>query len=288
MLKKPSLSLVALLLSACAATSTGPSSSATNLDGRVVHYDDHSPSKPGTPIVLVHGACIDNRIWTYNIPGLAEHRRVLSVDLPGHGHSELPSEYSMDVYAAAIAAAMDNAKVERAILVGQSNGVPAIRQFYRHYPERTVALILVDGALREIRDLARFATAVDALETDAYLGAAWNLSEVIRTSQLLTDDRKALLTLSVLSQPQATMIGDLSTRLHPRNIWADDPIDVPVLVLQAPSPAWTEDYEAFVDRLVTGRPFERIEWSDASHILMAEKPLEFNQAVLRFAARVEP
>ena len=38
--------------------------------------------------------------------------------------------------------------LERAVLVGHSMGTPVIRQFYRKYPAKTRALVIVDGGLK--------------------------------------------------------------------------------------------------------------------------------------------
>ncbi len=115
-------------------------------NGKRVHYFD---SGTGRPLVLVHGWASDMFVWTKQIDSFDFPARVIAVDLPGHGKSELPSdEFSMNLFARAIAAVMDDAEVKRAVLIGHSNGTPAIRQFFRLFPDRTEALIGVDGALK--------------------------------------------------------------------------------------------------------------------------------------------
>jgi pimeloyl-ACP methyl ester carboxylesterase len=59
------------------------------------------------------------------------------------------------------------------------------------------------------------------------------------------------------------------------------------LVINAESPYWTDDYRAFVDELVTGRPYEYHKWDDVSHMLMMEKPKEYNDIVLKFVRMVD-
>src|SRR6266850_2409986 len=74
---------------------------------------------------------------------------MLFIDLPGYGQSDHPrTDYTMDLFAKGINAAMEDAKVSEVILIGHSMGVPVVRQSYRLYPAKTKALILVDGALR--------------------------------------------------------------------------------------------------------------------------------------------
>ncbi len=280
--------LPALALAGCSVAPHPPGSYSTTTYGKAVHYDDYATDKEGTPIVLVHGGGIDSRVWNYNISGLSEQRRVIAVDLPGHGRSEIPSEYSMDVFAAGIAAVMDDAGVERAVLVGQSNGVPTIRQFYRNYPGRTAGLVCTDGGLRQVLDSAMVEPLMAALESENFREAVQALlSEATSSSTLLTDEQKALISEVTLAQPQETFVGGLVATLD-ESIWAtNDPINVPVLVINAESPYWTDDYRAFVDELVTGRPYEYHKWDDVSHMLMMEKPKEYNDIVLKFVRMVD-
>src|SRR5262249_44325177 len=87
--------------------------------------------------------------WRDNVPEFARLYRVVAIDLPGHGQSEKPqTTYSMDYFARAVDAVMRDAKVKRAVLVGHSMGTPVARQFYRKYPEKTLAIVIVDGSLR--------------------------------------------------------------------------------------------------------------------------------------------
>jgi hypothetical protein len=58
-------------------------------------------------------------------------------------------------------------------------------------------------------------------------------------------------------------------------LWKPDKIDVPVLVVLAKSPFWTDDYLKFVRDLA---PKAEIETFDGvSHFLMLDKPQEFNR-----------
>ena len=41
----------------------------------------------GRPLVLIHPLGLDHRLWDYCIGDLAEHRTLITFDLPGHGLS---------------------------------------------------------------------------------------------------------------------------------------------------------------------------------------------------------
>src|SRR4051812_22051488 len=62
------------------------------IDGWSVNYCDYGSSRDGSrPIVLVHGLAACWQCWLEQIPRLAaEGRRVIALDLPGFGASEMP------------------------------------------------------------------------------------------------------------------------------------------------------------------------------------------------------
>src|SRR5215470_15309900 len=123
------------------------------LDAMRVHYQNYGEGKEA--IVFIHGWSCNLTFWKANIPAFTEQSRVIAIDLPGHGESDKPQvTYSMDLFARAIDAVLQDAKVERATLVGHSMGTPVIRQFYRKYPAKTRALVIVDGSLKPFANKA--------------------------------------------------------------------------------------------------------------------------------------
>src|SRR5690242_2933628 len=112
-----------------------------------IHYKNFGAGKDA--IMLVHCWTCNLELWRDHIPELSKRARVVALDLPGHGLSDKPeTTYSMDFFADAIDAVMKDAGVEHAVLIGHSMGTPVIRQFYRKYPQKTLGLVIVDGALR--------------------------------------------------------------------------------------------------------------------------------------------
>jgi pimeloyl-ACP methyl ester carboxylesterase len=117
------------------------------LDTMRVHYQNYGEGKEA--VVFIHGWTCNLKFWKANIPAFVNQSRVIAIDLPGHGESDKPQvTYSMDLFARAIDAVITDAGVERVALVGHSMGTPVIRQFYRKYPNKTLALVIVDGSLR--------------------------------------------------------------------------------------------------------------------------------------------
>src|SRR5262249_49131909 len=109
--------------------------------------------KGSKALVFVHGWTCNAGFWRGQIPRFEKEARVIAVDLPGHGQSDKPQiAYTMDLFARAVDAVLRDAGVDRAVLIGHSMGTPVIREFYRKYPQKTLALVIVDGPLRPFGD----------------------------------------------------------------------------------------------------------------------------------------
>ncbi|MEO8348934.1 MAG: alpha/beta fold hydrolase, partial [Acidobacteriota bacterium] len=112
------------------ATSTAPAEAApaasaqfATYDGNRVRYENVGSGREA--LVLVHGWSGDASVWRFQVPELAKHFRVISIDLPGHGASDKPeTAYTMSFFAGAVEAVMLDLGVDRAVLVGHSMGTP--------------------------------------------------------------------------------------------------------------------------------------------------------------------
>jgi pyruvate dehydrogenase E2 component (dihydrolipoamide acetyltransferase) len=100
------------------------------------------------PVLLLHGFGADLNTWMFTQPALAEGRRVIALDLPGHGGStkELP-DAGAESLAAIIGKALDALGIERAHLVGHSMGGGIAIAFVLQHPERVATLSLIASAL---------------------------------------------------------------------------------------------------------------------------------------------
>jgi len=77
----------------------------------------------GPALVLLHGVCDSHRTWFPVAPLLARSRRVLLLDLPGHGESSRPdASYSLDWHARKVAGWLAQLGLTRIDLVGHSYG----------------------------------------------------------------------------------------------------------------------------------------------------------------------
>jgi pyruvate dehydrogenase E2 component (dihydrolipoamide acetyltransferase) len=99
------------------------------------------------PVLLVHGFGGDLNTWMFTQPALAETRRTIALDLPGHGGSSKDVGHGdVESLAAIVEGALATLGIERAHLVGHSMGgaVAALVALCR--PEHVASLTLIASA----------------------------------------------------------------------------------------------------------------------------------------------
>ncbi len=99
----------------------------------------------GPPLVLVHGAAEDGRVWQRQLAGLADEFTVVAWDEPGAGRSsDVPADFSLADYAHCLAAVIEALALGPAHVAGLSWGGTVVLELYRHHPGLVAALVLVD------------------------------------------------------------------------------------------------------------------------------------------------
>ncbi|MBI2836935.1 MAG: alpha/beta hydrolase [Acidobacteria bacterium] len=252
------------------------------LDGMRIHYK--SIGSGSHAAVFVHGWTCDMSSWRFQVPALDGRIRVILIDLPGHGLSDKPEiTYTMNLFARSIAAVIRDAGVDEAVLIGHSMGTPVIRQFYRLFPKRTRALVAVDGALRPyMTDPAAIEKFMAVFEGPGYKDAIAGMLDHMIPATLPAELRDSIRT-PMLSAPPHVVAGAMRSMYEPA-IWKEDTINVPLQVILARSPFWTEDYESFVRKLAPQVDYNVMD--EVGHFLMLEKPDELNRLLAGFLGKL--
>ncbi|OFY61673.1 MAG: hypothetical protein A2V64_02515 [Bacteroidetes bacterium RBG_13_43_22] len=100
--------------------------------GGRIHYTDQGK---GRVIVLIHGYLETHEVWKDFARKLAGKHRVICVDLPGHGKSDLLSAtLTMDSIAEIIMEMLKSTGIEKVFLTGHSLGGYIALAFAEHYP----------------------------------------------------------------------------------------------------------------------------------------------------------
>jgi len=247
------------------------------LDGAKIHYVNYG--KGSDALVLIHGWTMNVDNWRDQIQDLASRYHVIAIDLPGHGQSDKPQvSYSMDYFARAVEAVMKDAKAKRAVLVGHSMGTPVARQFYRQYPQKTLALVIVDGVLRPLAEKTVMDRMIEGFRAPTYKQSIDQMLTAMKGPSLSAEAMERIKASSA-NTPQHVVVSAMEGMADPA-IWGDDKINVPVLAIMARNPFYPPNIEEISRGLAPNMDFRM--WEGVGHFVMMDKPKEFNEAVIGF------
>lgn len=105
------------------------------------HRISYNAKGKGPAVVLLHGFCEDSRIWEDFKQDLIEEKyRVVVIDLPGFGQSDVIEAISIAGMAEAVLTVLDALKLEQVVLIGHSMGGYVSLAFAEQYPDRLLGL----------------------------------------------------------------------------------------------------------------------------------------------------
>lgn len=120
--------------------------SVRSADGVSVRYESFGRGEPA--LVLVHCWSCDRHLWDAVVPRLAKQRRVVTLDLAGHGESGRDrKDWTIPAFGEDVRAVVEALGLRKVILAGHSMGGPVILEAARGLPGRVVGLIPVDTCL---------------------------------------------------------------------------------------------------------------------------------------------
>jgi pimeloyl-ACP methyl ester carboxylesterase len=254
--------------------------SAASVDGLAIHSTT-TGAGPAT-LVLVHGWTCDESSWAAQVPALARKYRVITLDLPGHGHSGAPAngKFSMDLFARAVEAVRAEARAEKIVLVGHSMGAPVIRQYARLYPDRVAGLIAVDGPLDMRQFPGDFKPPV--LTGPEGLKVREGMIRSMFTPQTPPELQQKILAM-MLKAPEATAIGAMGSMMDP-SLRKDDVMPMPALAVWAGT---NQQLPKLEDTRKALPKYEQTQVPGTGHFVMMEKPDEFNRLVVAFVDKLQ-
>jgi pimeloyl-ACP methyl ester carboxylesterase len=252
---------------------------AASVDGASVHWTSAGGANR-LAVVFVHGWTCNETSWQNQVPVVSKAYRVITLDLPGHGKSDSPRDgrFTLDLFARAIEAVREEAKANRVVLVGHSMGVPVVRHYARMFPGRTVALVLVDGALltpAEAASRAEFPRRMAGPEGRKYR------EQVIQTmfSGATTPEEKRHILSMMMAAPETTAAGAMQVMLEPAAV-DNYVLRVPALAIFA-----GPESRVYMTRLFPLLDYQVV--TGSGHFIMMDKPEKFNRLLLEFLKRFQ-
>jgi pimeloyl-ACP methyl ester carboxylesterase len=117
------------------------------VDGIKVYYEVYGEGKP---VILLHGAFYTISMnWGQLIPELSKTRKVIAIEMQGHGHTPY-SDRKLDIktLASDVEGVMDYLKIDSADVAGYSMGGSVAYQFAVQSPKRLRKLIIISSAYK--------------------------------------------------------------------------------------------------------------------------------------------
>jgi esterase len=112
-----------------------------------LHVEAAGP-EDGTPVVFLHGVLGSMRTYAWLTGAITEGRRIVRVDLRGHGRSEhAPGAYDVDSYGEDVVEVLRETVGRPAVLVGHSLGGVVAWWVAQRHPELVTAAFLEDPPL---------------------------------------------------------------------------------------------------------------------------------------------
>ena len=163
---------------------TGPKPSFLKRDGvRLAHFET-GPANPRTPpLVLVNGWTGDHRIFMPQIAHFGQTRRVVAINLRGHGDSDAPKQdYTMAGFADDIAWQCEQLALQRPVVIGHSLGGAIALEMCGRHPELASGLIMIDSIVmgrKELRESLEVSLLLQGIGGPDYLAVsranAWEI-----------------------------------------------------------------------------------------------------------------
>lgn len=110
-----------------------------------ISYFEHEKSHHPV-VILLHGFLGSHDIWNSFLPEMLKKYRVITVDLPGHGHSTKAAQtFTMTEMAEEVAAIMRKEKVDLAHIIGHSMGGYVGLELLSKFPSKIGSLTLLNS-----------------------------------------------------------------------------------------------------------------------------------------------
>ncbi|MFC3737850.1 alpha/beta fold hydrolase [Paractinoplanes deccanensis] len=112
-----------------------------------MYFEEHGAGK-GRPLVLVPAALSGIRTsYGLLLPLLAKNRRVVAIELPGHGRTpDCDGPYTVEGFAVEVVRLLDRLGLPRADVLGWGLGAAVALRLGTHHPERAGRLVLASPA----------------------------------------------------------------------------------------------------------------------------------------------
>jgi len=234
-------------------------------------------------LVFIHGSGSDHSEWSHQYGRLHKHYNILAIDLPRHGRSDGLGEADVEGYCLWVKKLLDLLDLKRAVLVGHSLGAAITLRFAINYPQEIAGIVLVGGGIK----MPVNSFFLEFLKTNPPEVPA-EIIDLICKYSLAKENRSkfsAPLQKSLSQSKVDVLYGDLSACNNLDLTQETCKISVPSLVICGAEDKMTPlDFSRQLAASISGATLEIVE--GAGHMVMLERPAEFNMSLDKFAASI--
>ena len=214
----------------------------------------------GFPLILLHGNGEDVSYFVHQMEPFAKHFRVIAIDTRGHGQTPRGNApFTIRQFAEDLLALMDQHSIDKAHILGFSDGGNIAMMFAMGHPERVEKLIL-DGANLDASGVKR------SIQIPIEIG--YRIAKIFAGKSPEAKKNAELLGL---------MVNDPNVK--PEELAR---IQCPTLVIAGSKDMIKEDHTRLIARSIPGAELVIL---PGNHFVANKNPDAFNEAVLRFLLR---
>ncbi|MHA1688711.1 MAG: alpha/beta fold hydrolase [Promethearchaeota archaeon] len=240
-----------------------------------VHEKTSSMESPKRAIIFVHGSGGSSTTWKYQLEGLNLNLNLIALDLPSHANSDPFEELSLELYVDVVKKLIEKLELEEVILLGHSLGGAIIQSFYFRYPNDVKGLILVGtgGRLR-----------VSPMILDALANNYQKFLEELPSGAFYRKTPHDIIQEYIAETsriPSSVTLVDFQICDAFDTLDKTETIYVPCLIICGKQDRLTPvNYSQYFHKKI--KTSELVIINEAGHMVMLEKPKEFNTAVESF------
>ena len=214
----------------------------------------------GAPLILLHGNSENSGHFSHQIETFSRYYHVYAPDTRGHGKTPRGDKpFTIRQFAEDLRDVMDGQNIEKAHILGFSDGANIAMIFAMRWPERVDRLILDGGNLQPEGVKRRVQKGIELVYK-----AAGKLAPRYPTAK-------------ALEEMMGLMINDPNIR--PEEL---APIKARTLVMAGTKDLILEEHTRLIADSIPGSELVFIE---GGHLISSQNPVPFNAAVLRFLAK---
>lgn len=162
--------LLIMLMPAIVSAQQKPMTGYAPVNGLKMYYEVHGS---GEPIVLLHGSFMTIPLnWSEWIPELSKTRKVIAIEMQGHGRTaDIGRDISDDLLADDVARLLDHLKIKQADVLGYSMGAGVAMQCAIRHPDKVRKVVCISGVMRSDGWVKEGSDAIASLTAEVFKGS---------------------------------------------------------------------------------------------------------------------